>query len=80
MNGRIRPVWTPAEVREHCARNVTTSVEVAGEMLGVSRSAAYAAISRGTFPVLVIKNSARNWVVPTAGLLRVLELDWAPTP
>lgn len=80
MSPRLRPVWAPDEVREHCAKNVTTSVEVAGEMLGMSRSAAYAAIQRDSFPVPVIKVSQRRWVVPTAGLLRVLGLDGASTP
>ncbi|RDI21711.1 hypothetical protein [Lentzea flaviverrucosa] len=80
MSARLRPEWTPCDVREHCARNVTTSVEVAGEILGMSRSAAYAAIHRDSFPIPVIKVSQRRWVVPTAGLLRVLQLDVAPTP
>lgn len=67
-----RPRWTAEQVR---ALGVRTSVEVAGEVLGLSRSAAYAAVNRGDFPVPVIKVSARRWVVPVAGLLRALGLD-----
>ena len=75
MSASVRPRWTPAQVREYCAANTTTSVEVAGEMLGLGRAAAYAAIHRGTFPVDVIQVSRRRWTVPVAGLLRALQLD-----
>lgn len=77
MSRREHSTWTAEKIRE---LGVWTTVPVAGEILGVSRSAAYYAINRGTFPVPVIKNSARRWVVPTAGLLRVLGLDGASTP
>lgn len=50
-------------------------MEVAGEVLGMSRASAYEAVNRGAFPVPVIKVTRRRWVVPTAALLRLLELD-----
>jgi hypothetical protein len=64
--------WTADKLRE---QGLTTTVEVAAEVLGVSRGAAYDAIKRGTFPVPVLKLSRRRWVVPTAHLLRLLGLD-----
>jgi hypothetical protein len=65
-------VWTADKLRE---QGLTTTVEVAAEVLGVSRGAAYDAIRRGTFPVPVLKLSQRRWVVPTAPLLRALGLE-----
>lgn len=70
-----RPTWTPAEVRRLARENVTTTVELAGEVLGMGRSAAYDAVHRGTFPVPVLRITTRRWVVPTAALLRLLGLD-----
>lgn len=67
--------WTADKLRE---QGLTTSVEVAAEVLGMSRAAAYDAISRGTFPVSVIKLSRRRWVVPTAYLLQVLGVEDTP--
>lgn len=67
-------LWTPEDVRQLAWRTVTTSVEIAGAVLGMGRSAAYEAVHRGTFPVPVVRITRRHWVVPTAALLRVLEL------
>jgi hypothetical protein len=64
--------WTPEQVR---ALGVVTTVEVAGEVLGLRRGATYHAIRRGVFPVPVLKISQRRWVVPVAALLRVLEVE-----
>ena len=63
--------WTADKLRE---QGLTTTVEVAAEVLGIGRAAAYDSIHRGTFPVPVLKLSRRRWVVPTAPLLRVLGL------
>jgi hypothetical protein len=68
----VRPAWSADKLRE---QGLTTTVEVAAEVLGTSRGAAYDAIRRGTFPVPVLKLSRRRWVVPTAHLLRALGLD-----
>jgi hypothetical protein len=64
--------WTADKLRE---QGLTTTVEVAAEVLGISRGAAYDTIRRGTFPVPVLKLSQRRWVVPTAPLLRVLGVE-----
>jgi Helix-turn-helix domain len=71
-------VWSPREVRELAARQVAVSVEVAGEVLGIPRSTAYALAARGEFPVQVTKVHRRYWFVPTAALLEVLGLDAQP--
>jgi hypothetical protein len=72
VSRHARPTWTADKLRE---QGLATTVEVAAEVLGISRGAAYDAIRRGTFPVPVIKVSRRRWVVPTAHLLHVLGLD-----
>lgn len=69
-----RPRWSRDDVR---ALPAATTVEIAGEVLGLSRTAAYEAVNRGTFPVSVVKVTRRRWIVPTAALLRLLELDGA---
>lgn len=64
--------WTPAAVR---ALGVRTTVPVAGEILaGLSATQAYELAKRGSFPVPVVK-VGRRLVVPTAPILRLLELD-----
>jgi hypothetical protein len=62
--------WTRAELE---AEGLVTSVEIAGEALGLRRGAAYEAARRGVLPV--IKISQRRWVVPVAALLRVVDGD-----
>jgi hypothetical protein len=47
----------------------------AGEALGLSRSAAYEAATRGDIPVIRL---GRRVVVPTAALRRLLQLDGGP--
>ena len=71
-------VWSPAEVRELAAREAAVSVEVAGEVLGIPRSTAYAAAKRDEFPVRVVKVTRRYWLVPTQALLELLKLDAEP--
>jgi excisionase family DNA binding protein len=51
---------------------LTLSVEQAGEFLGISRSAAYRAVSSGELPSVRI---GRRLLVPTAKLLALLGLD-----
>lgn len=47
----------------------TISVERAGEMLGISRSSAYRAVSAGELPTIRV---GRRLLVPTARLMRLL--------
>lgn len=55
----------------------TMSVEAAGVVLGLGRSAAYAAVERGEIPAI---RFGRRLVVPTAALRRLLALDETPSP
>ncbi len=50
----------------------TLTVEEAGELLGISRYAAYRAASSGELPVLRL---GRRLLVPTARLLRMLGFE-----
>lgn len=53
------------------------SVEEAGRLLGLGRSAAYEAVRRGEIPSLRL---GRRRVVPTASLRRLLALDVDEAP
>lgn len=53
------------------------SVEEAGAILGLGRSAAYAAVERGEIPTI---RFGRRLVVPTAALRRLLQLDEPTAP
>ena len=53
----------------------TLTVEQAGALLGISRSAAYQAVATGELPALRI---GRRWIVPTAPLV-MLGLQPSPT-
>jgi hypothetical protein len=57
---------------------VRVSVEVAGQVLGIPRSTAYALAARDEFPVRVVKVHNRYWFVPTIHLLTLLGLDQEP--
>lgn len=50
----------------------TLTVEQAGEMLGISRQSAYAAVRKGEIPSLAV---GRRRVVPTAALLKLLGIE-----
>lgn len=50
----------------------TISVERAGELLGCARSTAYEAVRAGEIPSIRL---GRKIVVPTAAVLRMLQLD-----
>lgn len=58
------------------AAQPTISVDLAGEILGISRSSAYQAARTGEIPTIRI---GRRLVVPTAALLRLLDLE-QPSP
>jgi len=68
----VRPAWTADKLRE---QGLIVTVDVAAEAMGITRSKAYDAIHRGTFPMPVLKISKRCWLVPTASLLKVLGLE-----
>jgi excisionase family DNA binding protein len=59
---------------EHLAGRATISVEEAGRLLGIGRSAAYEAIRRGEIPHLRI---GRRYLVPVPRLLALLGDDAA---
>ncbi len=63
MNARIAPVLTELPP--------TLTVERAGELLGLSRSAAYRAAAAGHLPTLTF---GRRVLVPTVKLLEMLGL------
>jgi excisionase family DNA binding protein len=63
---------TIAELTEPRTAPATITVEEAGRLLGVSRSAAYRAAGRGELPTIRI---GRRLLVPTAKLKAMLGLD-----
>jgi excisionase family DNA binding protein len=64
------------EVLGDLARQPTATVEEAGRVLGVGRSAIYAAVKAGTIPCVAI---GRRRVVPVPALARLL-LEGGITP
>jgi hypothetical protein len=66
----------PLTVAEVLALPASTDIVTAGRALGISREASYDRAQDGTFPCSVLRVGHR-WVVPTAGLRRVLGLDEA---
>jgi hypothetical protein len=67
----MKTTWTADQVR---ALGVRTDVETAGSIFGLSRTQAYIAVNKGTFPVPVIR-MGRRYLVPTAPILRLLGID-----
>lgn len=63
-----------AKVLAEVRHRPTVSVEVAGQILGLSRNSSYQAAGRGDIPVLRI---GRRLLVPTAKLLELLGLEQA---
>lgn len=53
-------------------RRPTVPVDVAAELLGISRASAFRAVHRGQLPAIRI---GRRIVVPTAGLLALLQIE-----
>jgi predicted DNA-binding transcriptional regulator AlpA len=64
-------------VMPHIFETPTISLVAAGNALGMSRTATYAMFNAGVFPLPVIKVGEKMGKarVPTAALLRMLELD-----
>ena len=60
--------WTVDAVR---ALGTTTSIEIAGAILGIGRTKAYEFARTGDFPVAVIR-AGRRYVVPVPALLALL--------
>jgi hypothetical protein len=65
----VKRSWTADEVR---ALGVRTTVEIAGSILGLSRTQAYEAVKRGDLETFTI---GRRIVVPVAPLLHKLSID-----
>lgn len=55
----------------------TTTLRAAADLLGISKSSAYAAARNGTFPTKVIQIGGR-YVVPTKPLLDLLGIEEIP--
>jgi excisionase family DNA binding protein len=53
-------------------RRPTVPVDVAAELLGISRASAFRAVHRGQLPSIRL---GRRIVIPTAGLLALLGID-----
>jgi hypothetical protein len=64
-----RRVWTIAAVR---ALGTVTDIEKAAEILGIGRTKAYELARANSFPVTVVR-VGRRYLVPVAGLLRILD-------
>jgi hypothetical protein len=56
-------------------RPAVVSVERAGRLFGLGRTAASEAIREGRFPVPTVRTSGRRIVVPVAPLLKVLGVE-----
>jgi hypothetical protein len=57
------------------ALGVRTTVPIAGEILaGLCKDESYRMVQRGEFPVPVVKVGRNRLVVPTAPILRLLEI------
>jgi excisionase family DNA binding protein len=60
--------WTVGSVR---APGLTTTVEIAASILGISPTKAYALAKSGKFPVRLVR-VGRRYLVPTSALLELL--------
>jgi hypothetical protein len=64
-------VWTAEAV---LGLGLTTDIETAASILGISRTKAYALASSGEFPVRLIR-AGRRYLVPVPVLLGLLGID-----
>ena len=62
------PVWTVESVR---SLGLTTTVDKAASILGISRTKAYALAKQGDFPVKLVR-AGRRYLVPIPALLILL--------
>ncbi len=69
-------IWTADKLR---ALGVRTDLVTAADVLGIGRTAGYELARAGRFPAPVLRLGNR-YVVPTAGLLKVLDVDPEPQP
>lgn len=69
-----RRIWTEAELRELGA---TTTLVIAGEILGIGRTKSHELARRQAFPVPILRHG-RRYVVPVAPILRLLGLTPSP--
>ncbi len=56
----------------------TVNVETAARVMGIGRSLAYELVRSGAFPCTVL-HVGNRYLIPTASLLRILEVDSEPT-
>ncbi|MGX6511275.1 DNA-binding protein [Rhodococcus sp. SJ-2] len=63
--------WSPKSVAD---LGVRTDMETSNEILGMSRAYGYQLAKEGKYPVPVLK-LGRKYVVPVAGLLKVLGIE-----
>jgi excisionase family DNA binding protein len=63
---------TPASTETTWRSRATVTIPEAAVILGVSKSSIYRAAAAGAFPVVRVQS---RYVVPTAALARLLELD-----
>jgi excisionase family DNA binding protein len=63
-------------MRSELDERLTISVEEAGEVLGISRGAAYAAAREGTLPTV---RFGRRLIVPVSRLLELLNTSFSGT-
>jgi Helix-turn-helix domain len=70
---RSKNPWTADAVR---ALGLSTNIETAAQIFGLSRTVAYDLLRRGEFPVPTFK-VGRRIVVPTAPILRLFGVDVA---
>jgi hypothetical protein len=74
VSGRSGPTLTFPELFELPG---AVNLRTAARAMGFSLGTAYKLVRRGTFPCTVLRPGHR-YVVPTAGLLRALEIDSQP--
>lgn len=75
-NRRSAQRWTPEAIR---ALGPVTDITTAGQILGLSRSVAYALAADGMFPIAVIRVGSR-YRVPVAALLAALHIPLTADP
>ncbi len=73
-NRQATQSWTPQRIR---ALGAVTDIATAGQILGLSRSTAYALAADDMFPVPVLRVGS-GYRVPVAGLLAALHIPLAP--
>jgi hypothetical protein len=66
--GATLPVWTVESVR---GLGLTTTIDKAASILGISRTKAYALAKQDDFPIKLVR-AGRRYLVPTPALIDLL--------